>query len=57
MRVIVSTARRYEYTKRSIALPGATGILNWCLSAWIAGVICIGGAFFLCRELFVEQGL
>jgi hypothetical protein len=57
MRVIVSPARMYEYTKRSIAMLGATRILNWCLSAWITGVICIAGAFFLCRELFVEQGL
>jgi hypothetical protein len=39
MRVIVSPARMYEYTKRSIAMPGATGILNGCLSAWMAGVI------------------
>jgi hypothetical protein len=40
--VIVSPASMYEYTKRSIAMLGATGILNECLSAWIAGVICIG---------------
>jgi len=58
MRVIVSPKIMYEYTKRSRAMPGATGILNGCRSAWMAGVTCMVGEVAREKdaELIIENG-